>query len=80
MSWWIALFVCVAIAGCIGFGLGRECGDVSGFNRGYSDGGKANDNWWRDFAVRKGHAEFYLDDGHARQWRWLPAEKDSPTP
>lgn len=25
-----------------------------------------------DRAVKHGHAEFYLDESHNRQWRWLP--------
>jgi hypothetical protein len=28
-------------------------------------------NWWQYEAVRAGHAEFYLDKDHNRQWRWL---------
>lgn len=23
-------------------------------------------------AVKQGHAEYYLDENHQRQWRWLP--------
>jgi len=25
---------------------------------------------WRDTAVQEGHAEYYLDANHDRQWRW----------
>ena len=31
---------------------------------------------WQNAAVRNGHAEYYLDITHERQWRWLP----SPVP
>lgn len=26
----------------------------------------------KNYAVESGHAEFYLDAEHERQWRWLP--------
>ena len=26
---------------------------------------------WRDEAVKKGHAEYYLDLKNNKQWRWL---------
>ena len=29
---------------------------------------------WQNEAVKVGHAEFYLDKEHQRQWRWLPTE------
>lgn len=25
---------------------------------------------WRHEAVNQGHAEYYLDENHKRQWRW----------
>lgn len=28
------------------------------------------DSEWRDEAVKAGHAEYYLDADHNRQWRW----------
>lgn len=27
---------------------------------------------WEKEAVERGHAEFYLDHNHERQWRWKP--------
>lgn len=27
---------------------------------------------WRNEAAKQGHAEYYLDENHQRQWRWLP--------
>ena len=29
-------------------------------------------HYFRDAAVRKGHAEYYLDKDFKRQWRWKP--------
>jgi len=29
---------------------------------------------WREEAVDKGYAEYYLDDKHQVQWRWLSKE------
>ena len=26
---------------------------------------------WEDEAVNSGHAEYYLDEDHNKQWRWL---------
>ncbi len=28
------------------------------------------DKMWHDEAVKKGHAEYYLDDKYERHWRW----------
>lgn len=28
------------------------------------------DNSWREQIANHGHAEFYLDEKHERQWRW----------
>lgn len=33
------------------------------------------DEEWRNESVDSGHAEFYLDENHERQWRWLPTGK-----
>jgi len=38
-------------------------------------GGVAGDCGMQDAAVKKGHAEYCLDDDHNKQWRWLPIEK-----
>lgn len=31
---------------------------------------------WKSEAVKHGHAHYYLDKNHIRQWEWLP----KPTP
>lgn len=28
-------------------------------------------------AVQQHHAEYYLDDKHERQWRWLPVNEEA---
>ncbi len=35
---------------------------------------------WELAAVDAGHAEFYLDANHERQWRWLPPATTQPAP
>jgi len=30
---------------------------------------------WKNEAVKEGHAEYYLDKEHNRQWRWLTVKK-----
>lgn len=33
---------------------------------------KAREDYWKDDAIKHGKAEYYLDEKHERQWRWLP--------
>ena len=35
---------------------------------------------WRTEAIKQGHAEYYLDAEHERQWRWLPAPSKKEAP
>ena len=50
----------------VGFGIGLVCGYIAGC----SDGHRA----MQLEAVAKGHAEYYLDEKHVRQWRWKETE------
>jgi hypothetical protein len=60
-AWTEIAFVIVAfIAGCIG---------------GYSQGCKDMTEAMQFEAISNGHAEYYIDENHNKQWRWLEAAR-----
>lgn len=38
------------------------------------------DGFWKTDAVECGHAEYFLDNDHSRQWRWLPVPNERSEP
>ena len=52
--------------------LGLGC--HAGYGVGRKDGREYELQDWKDWSVNTGHAEYYLDEAHNRQWRWLPTE------
>lgn len=36
----------------------------------YSVGRSHENDYWQDDLVKSGKAEYYLDKGNVRQWRW----------
>jgi len=56
----------------IGFGVGLFIG--------LALGGTVAEDAAKDNAVKTGHAEYYLDKDHNKQWRWLPVGDKEETP
>lgn len=69
----VSVFVVVGVSVFIGIIThGFQEAERRGKRQGWADGILK----MRDEAVAIGHAEYYLDEKHERQWRWLPAAEE----
>lgn len=50
------------------------CTLTLGLIMGFLIGGCSAQAYWENHTVEAGHAEYYLDNEHTRQWRWKECE------